>query len=311
MNRRGRTAGFVLGLAALGVAGPSVAAATDGESRAATATEARPACTGPLDVLLTNDDGWSAPGIQAVYRALKADGHRVTMVAPLKNQSGMGARIAYDGVLEVSRPVARDDRILAVDGTPADAVAFALHTLPADRYPDVVVSGANYGQNTSRVTNHSGTVGAATTAMDRGVPSIAVSSESPWDYAEDATHSPDFEGTSAFVVKLLRTLQESSEDCRRLLPEGLGLNVNYPFDGLKEARAAKFDTIDPFPTTYTLRKDGDYDISAVNADSDRSDVDHRLLGDGYATITPLDGDLSAARTGRSLSFVSKLVKDMN
>ncbi|MEV4331098.1 5'/3'-nucleotidase SurE [Streptomyces sp. NPDC049597] len=262
-------------------------------------------------MLLTNDDGWSAPGIQAVYTALKAAGHRVTMVAPLKNQSGMSSRIAYGGVLKVTHPVAQDDDILAVDGSPADAVAFALHALPADRYPDVVVSGANYGQNTSRVTNHSGTVGAATTAMDRGVSSIAVSSESPWDYDGDATNPPDFEGTSAFVVKLLRTLQESSEDCRRLLPKGLGLNVNYPFDGLKEVKAAKLDAIDPFPTTYTLREDGDYDISAVNADSDRSDVDYQLLKDGYATITPLDGDLSASRTGQDLSFVTELVKGMN
>lgn len=75
------------------------------------------------------------------------------MVAPLKNQSGMGARIAYGGVLEVSRPVAQDDHILADDGTPADAVASALHPLPADRYPDALVSGADYGQNASRVTN--------------------------------------------------------------------------------------------------------------------------------------------------------------
>ncbi|MEU9478727.1 5'/3'-nucleotidase SurE [Streptomyces sp. NPDC048191] len=154
MDRRSRIACLALSLAALGVAGPSVAVATGMESHA-TAAEARPSCRGPLDVLLTNDDGWSAPGIQAVYTALKAAGNRVTMVAPLKNQSGMSSRIAYGEVLEVTHPVATDDDILAVDGSPTDAVAFALYTLPADRYPDVVVSGTNYGQNTSRVTNHS------------------------------------------------------------------------------------------------------------------------------------------------------------
>ncbi|MEU9478726.1 hypothetical protein [Streptomyces sp. NPDC048191] len=147
--------------------------------------------------------------------------------------------------------------------------------------------------------------------MDRGVSSIAVSSEAPWDYDWNDTNPLDFEGTAAFVVTLLRTLQESSADCQRLLPKGLGLNVNYPFDEFEGVKAAKLDTMDPFPTTYTLRDYGNYEISAKNAGSDRSDVDYKLLKDGYATITPLDGDLSATRIGQDLSFVTTLVKAMN
>jgi 5'-nucleotidase len=245
-----------------------------------------------------------------VHKALKAAGHRVTMVAPLTNQSGMSARISYSGVLEVRHPVTADDSIIAVSGTPADAVAFALHTLPSDKYPDVVVSGTNYGQNTSRATNHSGTVGAATTAADRGVPAIAVSSSYPGDYGSDDSTPPDFEGTAQFVNKLLNTLQRSAPDCGHLLPPGLGLNVNYPFNGLKGVKSAELDTIDPYPTAYTRRPDGTYDISSLITSSSREDVDYALIKRGYATLTPLDGNLSAS-SGAKTGFISKLVNQVD
>ncbi len=219
----------------------------------------------------------------------------------------MGARIAYGGVLEVTHPDVDDPTVTAVLGSPSDAVAFALSNLYTNRAPDVVISGTNFGQNTSRVTNHSGTVGAITTAIDRGIPGIAVSSEAAGDYDPTNATSPDFADTAKFVVRLLRKVQRSADNCAHLMPRHMGLNVNYPFGGLKGVKAATLDSIDPFPTTYTLRDDGDYDISYANASSERRGVDYKLLARGNATLTPIDGDLSSVERPRGAKFVADLV----
>jgi 5'-nucleotidase len=97
----------------------TICALASSGSAAPTAIQASSAgCSGPLDIVLSNDDGYAAPGINAVYAALKAAGHDVTMVAPTTNQTGKGGAMAYGGTLDVTHPVAGDPDIVARGGAP-------------------------------------------------------------------------------------------------------------------------------------------------------------------------------------------------
>jgi 5'/3'-nucleotidase SurE len=176
--------------------------------------------SGSLRILLTNDDGWNAAGITAVYDALVAAGHDVTVVAPLTNQSGVGGRITFGGPpLQV---VLQALRKYSVAGSPADAVEVGLSVVFANKPPDLVISGTNIGQNIGAGTVHSGTVGAAVTALNDGVSAIAVSTE-----IDFATNVGPFAETGAFVVKLVAALRKQVKGSQ-LLPKAVGLNVNYP-----------------------------------------------------------------------------------
>jgi 5'-nucleotidase len=253
-----------------------------------------------------------------VYDALGEAGHDVTMVAPLTNQTGKSGSLAYGGTLKVTHPVAGDSDIWAVDGTPADAVSLGITALYADDAPDLVVSGTNSGTNLSLTTNHSGTVGAATTALDRGIPAIAVSTAHPAEFDRnwDGTGSYDFAGTASLVTQLVGSIQRAASDCDHLMPGHTGLNVNYPSVEYRGVRKAEFGSIDTIPTTYT--KDGEgtyavgYDLSPLqNAAQDTpagTTIDYRLVARGYAAITPLDGYLS---TTRGSGFVGTLARDLS
>lgn len=128
----------------------------------------------PLQILVTNDDGVAAPGIDAVVQGLlTVPGVEVTVVAPLLNQSGTGESITPGGVTSAPATTASGYPARAVNGFPADSVIHALTVLGEN--PDLVVSGINSGQNIGPVVNVSGTVGAARRAVRMGVPAIAAS----------------------------------------------------------------------------------------------------------------------------------------
>jgi len=148
-----------------------------------------------LEILVTNDDGYDAPGIDAVVAALRAlPDTKVTVVAPARNESGSG-----DDTTRAPHETRRTETAggfdaTAVKGEPADAVNTALDELGLE--PDVVVSGANRGANLGPVTEVSGTVGAARTAARRGIPALAAST--------GTSHEPDYAGTAALVVRWIR-----------------------------------------------------------------------------------------------------------
>ncbi len=128
----------------------------------------------PLDILVTNDDGIGAPGIDALVEALRTvPGVKVTIVAPETNQSGTGDTTTPGGAPGHPAVTASGRAATAVVGTPADSVIYGLDV--AHLTPDLVISGINAGQNMGPVINASGTVGAARTAVRRGVPAIAIS----------------------------------------------------------------------------------------------------------------------------------------
>jgi len=199
-------------LAAVGLTAAALAAGSAGLVRASTLPGADAA---PLRILLTDDDGWDAPGIQAVFFALTAAGHDVVIVAPAENQSGSGARVGFTETLTLTQQAAG---VFSVTGSPADATEVGMSVAFGGELPDLVVSGSNIGQNIAGVEVHSGTVGAAVTAINEGVPAIAVSTEGGED---------DFGPTAAFTAELIAALQAAAGD-GPLLPADIGLNVNFP-----------------------------------------------------------------------------------
>jgi 5'-nucleotidase len=128
----------------------------------------------PLEILVTNDDGYAATGIDAVVEALRMlPGVNVTVVAPATNQSGAGDKTTPGGVTSFAATTASGYPAVAVNGFPADSVLHALGVLGEN--PDLVVSGINEGQNIGPLVDVSGTVGAARTAARRGIPALASS----------------------------------------------------------------------------------------------------------------------------------------
>lgn len=246
----------VLPLAALLLCTPALA----GTAPAAAAPQAPP--TGPLRILLTNDDGYDAPGIRMLFQRLTAAGHDVTIVAPLTNQSGTGTKMTSSSTVRVEHP---EPRVWAVDGTPGDSVSFGMSEVFADRAPDLVVSGTNFGPNVAALATHSGTVGGAVAALEHGVPAIAVSTGG----LTVPVPEPIFNAmrpTNDFTVKLIERLQAKAKN-GPLLPEGVGLNVNHPVvgaDGKAAARGAAVTTQDPQPVLkadYADSGDGTWKVS--------------------------------------------------
>lgn len=171
-----------------------------------------------LRILLTNDDGAAAPGIVTLRERLVAAGHDVTLVAPDRDMSGKSGSMTVRGTLTVQK---KAEGVWAVGGTPADCIHSGLGLIMTAA-PDLVVSGTNFGQNTSSGLNISGTFGAARAAHSLGVPAIAVSQM--FDRADRENTAAYFGDAADMIVDLVAMLTEGG----RPLPSGMLLNVNHP-----------------------------------------------------------------------------------
>ena len=274
--------------------------ATGGCASSSGVEEAAP--RGALRILLTNDDGYQSPGIRAVRVALEAAGHEVTMVAPLENRSGSGSSTTTSGSLELRE---QGPKTWSVGGTPADAVRIGLDVVLADAVPDLVVSGANFGQNIGPSTLTSGTVGAALTAMQAGIPAIAISVQIN---TREVRTEPRFKSTiaafpaaSALVVRIIDELDRSRSYPEPLLPAYTALNVNYPalLPGSVEGVAwARIGRGHDFHFGYERRERGTDNVGVVfrpgAGEEPVSRADTTYIASGYATITVIDGDIEAA-----------------
>lgn len=235
--------------------------------------------TTPL-ILLTNDDGFYAPGIKALEATLAQVGE-VMVVAPDRQRSGVGRAITLRRPL---RARGRGPGRWAVDGTPTYCVYLALHHL-LDQRPDLVVSGINSGPNLADDVFYSGTVAGAMEAASVGVPAMAVSL---------VGHPPtDYEPAAAFASLVARWL------LARPLPEGTVLNVNVPetqgaaVPGYRWTRGGRRDyrhqvTVqsDPWGTQhYWLGGPLLYHFPVAGSDCEAIDA-------GLAALTPLSRDLT-------------------
>ena len=181
----------------------------------------------PLHILLTNDDGHKAPGIQALQRAFSQAGHHVSMVAPSAEQSATSMGVTSRRNLELSQFA---DSSWHLDGQPADTVLVALRHLLEDKPPDLVLSGINFGPNLGNALYMSGTIGAAIMASLNGVPAIAVSAGMRFE--EVGSEFPStleiLDPAAEFTCSVVESLRASIGKSGRLLPREIMLNINYP-----------------------------------------------------------------------------------
>lgn len=174
-------------------------------------------------VLLTNDDGITAPGLQAARRALREiDGVEVDVIAPDSNRSATARSITTRSPLTIEEVEFGDgDRGFATDGTPVDCVRFAELGLLGER-PDLIVAGINHGSNLGDDVTYSGTVAAAFEGIVLGIPALAVSQQSSGGGMGYVSGRFDFTAAAPFTAALVRRLVEEP-----MPPETL-INVNFP-----------------------------------------------------------------------------------
>lgn len=252
-------------------------------------------------ILLTNDDGYQAPGITALYDALTAANHEVILVAPATQQSGASASISSSGVMLVKHA----DNIYSVSGRPADAVRIGLSEVMKDRQPDLVISGANFGQNSGRDVMVSGTVGAAATALALGYPAIAISVEIKFSELEQRFPSTlkVMKDAADVIVELLASNAK--------LPETEILNINYPAipkDQVKGVVATTLSNYSLFSGSYRTLEDGSLRASYNLSPPLGRGTDAYELSEGYITVTRLDGHY-AMPTNRSLRKLAAKLED--
>ncbi|MEU9088506.1 5'/3'-nucleotidase SurE [Streptomyces sp. NPDC048357] len=285
----------VLPLAALMLCTPALAGTAPAVAAPQTAPAAEPAAapTGPLRILLTNDDGYNAPGIRKAFDRLTAAGHDVTIVAPLTNQSGTGTKMMSGApTIAVKHP---EPKVWAVDGTPGDSVAFGLAEVFAGKAPDLVVSGTNFGPNVAGLATHSGTVGGAVAALESGVPAIALSTGGL--SAPDPVTTVNAMGpTLDFAVKLIDRLRVRARS-GPLLPKGVGLNVNHPIvgaDGKGTAAGVATTFQDPqnfLEPDFTDAGDGTWKVGvkvALKPAAKGGDVE--AVAAGRIAVSPMNSD---------------------
>ena len=250
-----------------------------------------------LTILLTNDDGYQAPGLLAVRDALRGAGHHVVVVAPRTDQSGSSVKLSFAPIGYAEE--APDTWV--VDGSPADSAGVGLDIVFAAKPPDLVVSGANRGQNLGTTSNLSGTVGAAIFASMHQVPAIAVSVGI--NLAERDTGFPTTAATypaaAKFVTALVAELAATAKGTP-LLPPRTVLNVNYPAReaaAIKGARWADLGVLGGIHLTYKPELEHRVKLSfepETAHEPDPAHADTALFEQGYITVSALDGSWQAS-----------------
>ena len=247
-----------------------------------------------MRILLTNDDGYDAENIKSIFKELSVN-HEVWIVAPKNNCSGMSAAISYLNEIEV---IKLDERIYAVDGTPADCSYLGLLSI-FDFEFDIVISGINHGANIGNDVLYSGTVGAAIGGRNLKYPPIAISVAS---YA-----AKDINFISKKSVELIENIVLSN------MLSGKVININFPdidqneFKGVLATALSKRDVPakpiridDSSSNTYRYK----YNLSGEPLE-DKYMTDAEAVKNGYVSFSVLDYSLN------SVNFFEEITKILN
>ncbi|MBT9522702.1 MAG: 5'/3'-nucleotidase SurE [Dechloromonas sp.] len=235
-----------------------------------------------MRILLSNDDGYFAPGLAALVEALRGLGE-VVVVAPEQNRSGASNSLTLDRPLYLKKAASG---FYFVNGTPTDCVHLAV-TGMLDDLPDIIVSGINNGANMGDDTIYSGTVAAATEGYLLGIPSIAIS-------------LTNFEGNNYATAGLVaRELVERY--IRDPIRQPVLLNVNVPdipyaeLNGMEVTRLGRRHKAEPVVKMTSPRNETVYWIGAAGAAADAGPgTDFNAVERGVVSITPLQIDLTHA-----------------
>ncbi|MGB1340634.1 MAG: 5'/3'-nucleotidase SurE, partial [Cycloclasticus pugetii] len=233
-----------------------------------------------MHILVSNDDGYLAPGLSALANKL-SEVARVTVVAPDRNRSAASNSLTLDMPLRVQQ---MDNGYFSVDGTPTDCVHLAITGLLKED-PSIVFSGINNGENMGDDVLYSGTVAAATEGRFLGLPSIAISITSS---------KPRYFETAANIAVLLLNQLMVKE-----LPADTILNVNVPdlplteIKGLKATRLGQRHRSEPVIEGRDPRNKKIYWVGPPGAQQDAGEeTDFYAVENGYVSITPLKIDLT-------------------
>ncbi len=243
-----------------------------------------------MRILITNDDGYHAPGLKVAEAIAARFSDDVWVVAPADEQSGAGHSLTLTRPLRVRRFA---EKRYAVSGTPTDAVMMAIAKIMKDCPPDLILSGVNRGANLAEDVTYSGTVSAAMEGALAGIRSIAMSQVYSRDGMGDAV---PFSTAEAWGERVLRPLLDAP-----LAPRTL-INVNFPAlpavavkgvrvvgQGLRDYGRLKIvSNVDPRGYEYHW-----FALGAMAFDPVR-DTDLEAIANGYVAVTPLHLDLTHA-----------------
>jgi 5'-nucleotidase len=239
-----------------------------------------PQAAEPVRILLSNDDGYFAPGITLLAEML-APLAEITVVAPERDRSGSSNSLTLDRPLTVRRA---HGRLFYVNGTPTDCVHLAVTGL-LEELPDIVISGINHGANMGDDTIYSGTVAAATEGFLLGIPSIAISL-----VAEGGEH---FRTAGRVAADLVTRFQ------RQPFEQAFLLNVNVPdveYERLRVTeitRLGKRHKAEPVVKSTSPRGETVYWIGAAGSAQDAGEgTDFFAVAANRVSVTPLQMDLT-------------------
>lgn len=233
-----------------------------------------------MRILLSNDDGYFAPGLAALARALSSIAE-ITVVAPERDRSGASNSLTLDRPLSVRTAA---NGFMYVNGTPTDCVHLAVTGL-LDALPDMVISGINQGANMGDDTIYSGTVAAATEGYLLGIPSIAVSLA--------GAAAAYYETAARVALEMATRLQQHG------FPQPVLFNLNVPdvahaeLKGFEVTRLGKRHKAEPVVRTKNPRNEINYWIGAAGAAQDAGPgTDFHAVASGRVSVTPLRVDLT-------------------
>ncbi len=250
-----------------------------------------------MRILLTNDDGYNAPGILSLYNTLKTE-HQVVLIAPDMEKSAAGHSISLNFPMRAT-PVKLPDNGngYAVSGTPADCVKLGLHEF-YKTLPDLVVSGINPGSNTGVNLNYSGTVAAAREAALNKLPAMAVS-------IVKLQQDPDFSGISEFTAAMVKKFRTFN------IPSGTFLNINVPavsfndIKGIKITRQAGSNLSEKFKKRLDPRNRPYYWYARLErGNNGETGTDIDALMNNYISITPVQCDNTDYTTIKTLEYLT-------
>jgi len=233
-----------------------------------------------MNILLSNDDGYLAPGINTLREALLEEAH-VTMIAPDRNRSGASNSLTLEVPLRLTH---HGNNIYSVNGTPTDSVHLGLTGLYEEE-PNIVISGINAGANMGDDVVYSGTVAAAMEGRFLGFPAIAVSC---------AASQPKYFDSAAKVVKLLLGQINTYPNSDNMI-----LNVNVPdlpwhkIKGMQVTRLGQRHRAEPIHKKQDPRGNDIYWVGAPGEEADAGEgTDFYAIKQGFVSITPIHIDLT-------------------
>ncbi|GIV26733.1 MAG: 5'-nucleotidase SurE [Bacteroidia bacterium] len=240
-------------------------------------------------ILVTNDDGITAPGILFLSQIAKGFGE-VAVIAPDKPQSGSGHAITIHTTLRIQPSHYHNATIeYAVNGTPVDCVKLAVNKLLPQK-PDLILSGVNHGSNSSINVIYSGTMSAAIEGYLEGIPSIGFSL---CNYSIEA----DFTPSEKYIKQIIEWVLNQQNEI-------ICLNVNIPdvppdaIKGIKICRQAKGNWVEEFEERFDPYDRPYYWMTGkfTNFEPDAEDTDEWALAHDYISVVPIQTDLTCYST---------------